>query len=194
MSADALVGSIISFPKQRDLYSGDEDELALTLLDIVEPLQYPLSVLQKARRHALASPLLIDGAGNWEMQPLESADQHPAPSQKLPTSKQLTPPAAPASATLLPSASIVPIPLSLNLLHQTPLHSTQTGDSNLVANTTVDSSHVEKVPRQQGQDIDRPLSFFAPACQWQWPTSALAGNDADDSQTHTCLSVARRFR
>jgi len=48
---------------QRDLFSGDEDELALTLLDIVEPLQYPLSVLQKARRHALASPLLVDGAG-----------------------------------------------------------------------------------------------------------------------------------
>jgi hypothetical protein len=144
----------------RDLFSGDEDELALTLLDIVEPLQYPLSVLQKARRHALASPLLIDGAGNWEMQPLESADQHPAPSQKLPTSNQLTPPAAPASAPLLPSASIVHIPLSLNLLHKTPLHSTQTGDSNLVANTTVDSSHEEKVPRQQGQDIDRPLSFL----------------------------------
>ena len=42
---------------QRDLFSGDEDERALTLLDIVEPLQYPLSVLHKARRHALASPL-----------------------------------------------------------------------------------------------------------------------------------------
>ena len=41
---------------QRDLFSGDEDELALTLLDIVKPLQYPLSMLQKARRHALASP------------------------------------------------------------------------------------------------------------------------------------------
>jgi len=68
---------------QRSLFSGDEDELALTLLDIVDPLQYPLSVLQKARRHALASPLLVDGAGCWEMPPLESADQHPAPSQKL---------------------------------------------------------------------------------------------------------------
>jgi len=44
---------------QRDLFSGDEDERAPTLLNIVEPLQYPLSVLQKARRHALASPLLI---------------------------------------------------------------------------------------------------------------------------------------
>jgi len=42
---------------QRDLFSGDEDELALTLLDVVEPIQYTLSVLQKARRHALASPL-----------------------------------------------------------------------------------------------------------------------------------------
>jgi len=29
---------------QSGLFSGDEDELALTLLDIVEPLQYPLSV------------------------------------------------------------------------------------------------------------------------------------------------------
>jgi len=64
---------------QRDLFSGDEDELALTLLDIIEPLQYPLSVLQKARRHALASPLLVDGAGCWEMPLLESADQHPTP-------------------------------------------------------------------------------------------------------------------
>jgi len=48
---------------QRDLFSGDEDELALT---IVEPLQYPLSVLQKARRHALAFLLLVapeDGVG-----------------------------------------------------------------------------------------------------------------------------------
>ena len=54
---------------QRDLFSGDEDELALTLLDIVEPLQYPLSVLQKARRQALASLLLV---ASEEMPPLES--------------------------------------------------------------------------------------------------------------------------
>jgi len=103
------------------LFSGDEDELALTLLDIVEPLQYLLSVLQKACRHALASPLLVDGAGCWEMPPLESADQHPSPSQKLPTSKQLTPPAAPDSAPPLSSASIAPSSLSLNLL---PMHET----------------------------------------------------------------------
>ena len=45
---------------QRDLFSGDEEELALTLLDIVEPLSYPLSVLQKARRQVLASPPLGD--------------------------------------------------------------------------------------------------------------------------------------
>jgi len=82
---------------QRDIFSGDEDELALTLLDIVEPLQYPLSVLQKARRHALASPLLV---ASDEMLPLESADRHPTPSQKLPTSKQPTPPTAPASYSL----------------------------------------------------------------------------------------------
>jgi len=70
---------------QRDLFSGDEDEPALTLLDIVEPLQYSLSVLQKANRHALASRLLV---ASEEMPPLESADQHTTPSQKLPTSKQ----------------------------------------------------------------------------------------------------------
>jgi len=105
---------------QRDLFSGDEDELALTLLDIIEPLQYPLSVLQKARRHALASPLLVDGAGYWEMPPLKSANQHPAPSQKLPTSKQLTPPATPASAPPLSSASIGLSSLSLNLPYINP--------------------------------------------------------------------------
>jgi len=32
---------------QRVLFSSDEDERALTLLDIVEPLQYPLSVLMR---------------------------------------------------------------------------------------------------------------------------------------------------
>jgi len=90
---------------QRDFFSGDEDELALTLLDIVEHLQYSLSVLQKARRHALVSPLLV---ASEEMPPLESADRHPTPSQKSPTSKQPTPPAAPASAPPLSSASIAP--------------------------------------------------------------------------------------
>ena len=76
-------------------------------------------------------------------------------------SKQSNLPAAPASAPLLPSTSILPNPLSLNLLSKTLLYSsTQTGDSNLVANTTVDSSHEEKVPRQQGQAIDRPLSLL----------------------------------
>ena len=63
---------------QRDLFSCDEDELALTLLDMVEPLQYSLSVLQKARRHALASPPLV---ASEEMPPLESADRQPAPLQ-----------------------------------------------------------------------------------------------------------------
>ena len=129
---------------QRDIFSGDEDELALTLLDILEPLQYPLSVLQKARTRL---PLRRS-----------SADRHPAPSQKLPTSKQPTPPAAHASAPPLSSASIAPSPLSLNLLSYTPPHSTQTGDSNLVVNTTIDSSRKEKVPQQQGQDIGRPTS------------------------------------
>jgi len=139
----------------RDIFNGDEDELALTLLDIVEPLQYSLSMLQKARRHALASPLLVTSE---EMPPFESANRHPEPSQKLPTSKQPTPPAAPASAPPLSSALIAPSPLSLNLLSYTPPHSTQTGDSNLVANTTINSSRKEKVPQQQGQDIGRPTS------------------------------------
>jgi len=89
---------------------------------------------------------------------LESADRHLAPSQKLPTSKQPTPPAAPASAPPLSSASIAPSPLSLNLLSYTPPHSTQTGDSNLVANTTIDSSSKQKVPQQQGQVIGRQTS------------------------------------
>jgi len=131
---------------QRDLFSGDEDELALTLLDIVEPLQYPLSVLQKARRHALASPLLV---ASEEMPPLEPADRHPTPLQKLPTSKQPTPPAAPASAPPLSSASISPSSLSLNLLPINP--PSQTGVSNLVANKTINSSHKEKVPQQKAR-------------------------------------------
>jgi len=50
--------------------NGDEVDLALTLLDIVEPPQHPLSVLQKARRHVLASPSLV---ASEEMQLLESA-------------------------------------------------------------------------------------------------------------------------
>jgi len=130
---------------QRDLFSGDEDELALTLLDIVEPLQYPLSELHKARRHALVSTLLV----SEEMPPLESADRHPAPSRKLPTSKQPTPPAAPASAPPLSSASISLNSLSLNLFLIFP--PSQTGDSNLVANTTIKISHKEKVPQQKAR-------------------------------------------
>ena len=114
-------------------------------------------MLQKERRVALASPSL---ATSDEMLQLESTDRHPETSQKLPMSKQSTLPAAPASALLLPTASIVPNPLSLNLISKTPLYSTQTGDSNLVANTTVHNSHEEKVPRQQGQDIDRPFSLL----------------------------------
>ena len=136
---------------------------------------------------------LISDAHEWINEiPTVPTDRHPATSQKLLMSTQSTLPAAPALAPLLLSASIVPIPLSLNLLSKTPLHSTQTGDSNLVANTMVE-------PRGGGAAAAGPghrqASFsFAPACQWQWPTSALAGNDAEDSQTHACLSVARRFR
>ena len=103
---------------------------------------------------------LISDAHEWINEiPTVPTDRHPATSQKLLMSTQSTLPAAPALAPLLPSASIVPIPLSLNLLSKTPLHSTQTGDSNLVANTTVDSSHEEKMPRQQGQDINSLFLF-----------------------------------
>ena len=98
---------------QRDLLSADEDERALTLLDIVEPLQYPLSVLQKARRHVFASPPLV---ASDEMTPLWPANRHPAIPQKLRTSKQPTPAAAPASAPPLSSASIALSSLFLNLL------------------------------------------------------------------------------
>jgi len=79
-----------------NILNGDEDELSLPLQDIVEPIQLLLSVLQKAHRHALASPSLV---ASDEMPLFEPADRHPAPLQKLLlTSKQPTPPAAPASA------------------------------------------------------------------------------------------------
>jgi len=133
---------------QRDLFISNEDELALTLLDIVEPLQYPLSVLQKARRHALASLLLV---ASEEMPPLESADRHPAPSQKLPTSKKLTPIAAPASAPPLSSALIAPSSLSLNLLPINP--PSQTGDSNLVA-----KKDNRQQPQGKGAAAEGPLT------------------------------------
>jgi len=74
-------------------------------------------------------------------------------------------PTAMASLTAVPEAasapppSIAPNPLFLNLLPLTPPHSLQTGDSNVFANTTIDSSCKEKVPQQQGQDINRPPSF-----------------------------------
>jgi len=82
---------------------------------------------------------------------LEPADRHPAPSQKLPTSKQPTPPAAPASAPPPLSASIAPNPLFLNLLPRNP--PSQTGDSNLVADKTINISHKEVVPQQQGHSL-----------------------------------------
>ena len=128
-----------------DIFNDDNEKLALTLLDIVELFQYPLSILQKARRHALASPLLVVSE---EMLLLESANRHLVPSQKPPTLKQLTPPAAPASAPSFLSASTAPSPLSLNLLSYTPPHSTQIGDSNLITNTTIDSSRKEKVQQR----------------------------------------------
>jgi len=126
----------------------------MPLQDIVEPLQHPLSVLQKVRRHVLASQSLFVSK---EMPLLESANRHPAPSQKLPTSKQPTWPAAPTLATPLSSTWIAPIPLLLNLLPWKPTHSSQTGDSNLVANKTLNNSSKETVLKQQGQDIGNPM-------------------------------------
>ena len=117
----------------------------------------PPEMIQKTRKHTPVSPSLV---AYDEMSPLESADRHTAPSQKLLTSKQPTSHAAPALAPSLSSDLITHSPQSLNLVSQNLLDRTQTGDSNLVANTTVDSSHEEKVPRQQGQDIDRPLSLL----------------------------------
>ena len=110
-------------------------------------------IARKARRHALASLLLV---ASEEMPPLESADRHPAPSQKLRTSKQPTPPVAPASAPPLSSALIALSSLSLNLPYINP--PSQTGDSHLVAYTTIDIIRKEKVQQQQGQDIGLPAS------------------------------------
>jgi len=82
------------------------------------------------------------------MLPLEPADRQPAPSQKLPTLKQTTPPAVPAPAPPLLSTSIAPILLFLNVLSRKPPDSSQTGYSDLVANKTIDSSRKENVPQQ----------------------------------------------
>ena len=96
------------------------------------------------RTHAPASPPLV---ASDEMTPLGPANRHPAIPQKLPTSKQPTPPAAPASTPSLSSTLIVPNPLSLNLTYINP--PSQTGDSHLVAYTTIDSNRKEKVQQQQ---------------------------------------------
>jgi len=123
--------------------TGDSNLVANKTIDSSHKEKVPQ---QKARRHALSSPQLV---ASEEMTPLESADRHPAPSQKLPTSKQPTPPAAPASAPPLSSALNAPSPLSLNLLPINP--PSQTGDSNLVADKTINSSHREKVPQQKAR-------------------------------------------
>jgi len=71
-----------------------------------------------------------------------------------------------ASQTAVPEAasapppSIAPNPLFLNLIPLTPPHSLQTGDSNVFANTTINSSCKEKVLQQQGKDTDRPPSLL----------------------------------
>ena len=100
-------------------------------------------MMQKTRKHTPASPSLV---ASDEMSSLESADRHTAPSQKLLTSKQPTPHAAPALAPSLSSDLITHSPQSLNLLSQKLLDRTQAGDLNLVDITTIDSSYKEKVP------------------------------------------------
>ena len=137
---------------QRDLFSCEEEELALTLLDIIEPLQYTLPVLQKARRHALASPLLF---ASEDMQPVESADRHPTPSQKLPTLKQATPPAALALVPPLSSALISPSSLSLNLLPINP--PSQKGDSNLVPTRQSTAATRKRCRSRRPADTRLPL-------------------------------------
>jgi len=78
-----------------------------------------------------------------------------------------------ASATPLSSASIALNPLFLNLLPINP--PSQTGDSKLVANKTIDSSHKETVPQQQCHSL-LPLPVDAggqPLLSQQstpWPT------------------------
>jgi len=107
-----------------------------------QPLLSP-EMIQKTRKHTPASPSLV---ASDEMSPLESADRHTAPSQKLLTSKQLTPHAAPALAPSLSSVLITHSPQPLNLFPQKLLDRTQTGDSNLVNITTIDSSYKQKAP------------------------------------------------
>ena len=77
------------------------------------------------------------------------ANRHPAIPQKLPTSKQPTPPAAPSASPPLSSASITLSSLSLNLPYIIP--PSQTRDSNLVADKTIDHNHRKKVPQQKAR-------------------------------------------
>jgi len=117
------------------LQTGDSNLVADKTFDNIHRKKVPQ---QKARRHAPVSPPLVVSD---EMTPLGPANRHPAIPQKLPTSKQ--PPVAPASAPPLSSTLIDPTPLSLNLPYINP--PSQTGDSHLVAYTTIDSNRKEKV-------------------------------------------------
>ena len=84
-----------------------------------------------------------------EMTPLEPADRHPAPSQKLSTSRQPAPHTAPALAPPLSSVLIALSSLSLNLPYMNP--PSQTGDSNLVADKTIDNIHRKKESQQKAR-------------------------------------------
>ena len=86
------LGLVLPKDLEHDLVKGDENELALPLLEIVELLHHPLSVLQKTPRDKLASLSLV---ASDEILSLEPTNRHPAPSQKLPMLKQPNSPAAP---------------------------------------------------------------------------------------------------
>jgi len=140
-----------------DLLNGDEDELALPLLEIIEPLQHPFSELQKARRDALASSSLEHDKRHASSSP--TFPKLTQPFSYLPitvncSGQPLLSPESTPLPTASPLASIV-LPLLLNLRAHISLHSTQTIDSNFVATKTINNSHEEAV---LGKDMGSPTS------------------------------------
>jgi len=114
----------------------------LPVNDSGQPLVSP-EMIQKTRKHTPVSPTLV---ASDEMSPLESADRHTAPLQKLLTSKQPTSQPVPALGPSLSSDLITHRPQSLNLVSKNLVDRTQTGDSNLVDIPTIDRSYRAKVP------------------------------------------------
>jgi len=114
------------------------------------------------------------------MSPLESTDRHTASSQKLLPSKQSTPHGAPALEPSPASDLFPPSPQSLNLVSQHLLDRTQTGDSNLVDITTIDTSYKGKVPLD-GVGEEAVFEGQNTPC------------DMDSFRSHTCLGRASRY-